>query len=360
MDLELLFSRSPFVEGRTDQFASIRPNLSADLELDPKEKSLTFDLPERFRSANVVVEIAGGGVRKSRAYFANRLALDVVENYAQLQVADPASGAPLSKVYVKVFARLRDGAVRFYKDGYTPTCAAVSTMAPSRPTSWRTSTASPSSSSATTAAASCVKRRARRCKIASRVERQIHLLRGSKAMKMSPRVVAALVVLLTIGFYLALGPSGPFRPPPEAGAQAAPSDYAMRVLIDGIASTAFRGIDSFEITTSVQEFRDGTTGDVRKIPGPTQYGLLTLRFAPDQLGDDLWAWYNSVLTGAVSRRNMSIVLSDRQTFKELLRYNFYRCFPARWLGPRQVSSSAVVALEEISIAYEATERVRAR
>jgi hypothetical protein len=34
-------------------------------------------------------------------------------------VTDGAGGRPLAKVYVKVYARLADGRVKFYKDGYT-------------------------------------------------------------------------------------------------------------------------------------------------------------------------------------------------------------------------------------------------
>jgi hypothetical protein len=42
----------------------------------------------------------------------------VTEAYGQVRAAD-ASGKPLAKVYVKVYARLADGQVKFYKDGYT-------------------------------------------------------------------------------------------------------------------------------------------------------------------------------------------------------------------------------------------------
>ena len=34
-------------------------------------------------------------------------------------MTDPAGGRPLPKVYVKVYARLADGQVKFHKDGYT-------------------------------------------------------------------------------------------------------------------------------------------------------------------------------------------------------------------------------------------------
>ena len=45
--------------------------------------------------------------------------MQTIEQYGQVRVAHQLTGAPLPAVYVKVYARLRDGAVRFYKDGYT-------------------------------------------------------------------------------------------------------------------------------------------------------------------------------------------------------------------------------------------------
>jgi hypothetical protein len=42
-----------------------------------------------------------------------------IENYGQLEVAHDSTGKPLRTVYVKVFARLPGGRVRFHKDGYT-------------------------------------------------------------------------------------------------------------------------------------------------------------------------------------------------------------------------------------------------
>ena len=43
----------------------------------------------------------------------------VTENYGQLRVSDSAGGKPLSKVYVKAYAKLADGSVKFHEDGYT-------------------------------------------------------------------------------------------------------------------------------------------------------------------------------------------------------------------------------------------------
>ncbi len=41
------------------------------------------------------------------------------EDYGQLRVLHQETGRPLAAVYVKVYAELSDGTVRFYKDGYT-------------------------------------------------------------------------------------------------------------------------------------------------------------------------------------------------------------------------------------------------
>jgi hypothetical protein len=43
----------------------------------------------------------------------------MLENYGQVRVTESVSTRALSKVYVKVYARLADGTVKFHKDGYT-------------------------------------------------------------------------------------------------------------------------------------------------------------------------------------------------------------------------------------------------
>jgi hypothetical protein len=114
MDLELLFSRNPFVGEYAGQFAAIKPNATEVVKLDPAGKSHTFPLPEKFHASNVLIEILAGGMTRTWTYFANRLAVQVIENYAQAKGTHAESGKPLAKVYVKVYGR-----IRFYKDGYT-------------------------------------------------------------------------------------------------------------------------------------------------------------------------------------------------------------------------------------------------
>ena len=119
MDIELLFSHNPFVQQYTGQFSTIRPNFTATAELPADAKSTEVELPAELLNSNVLVEITGAGVTRSQAYYANSLDVQVIENYGQIQVRHQTTKQPLGKVYVKVYARMQDGQVAFYKDGYT-------------------------------------------------------------------------------------------------------------------------------------------------------------------------------------------------------------------------------------------------
>ncbi|MHC5077754.1 MAG: hypothetical protein ACYTHN_01965, partial [Planctomycetota bacterium] len=119
MDIELLFSRQPFMQQQSEQFGFIRPNRSDLVRLPADVSSFSFDLPEEYRRANLIVEIIGGAIRKSQAYYAHELWTQIVENYGHVRVAHKRDGKPLPKVYVKTYARMKGGGVRFYKDGYT-------------------------------------------------------------------------------------------------------------------------------------------------------------------------------------------------------------------------------------------------
>ncbi len=119
MDPEFSFSSNPFVSEDASRFSIIKPNKSAVLALAGDKDALEVALPAEFAKANVLVEIVAAGQRKAQAYHANTLKLVLAENYGRLETRDSASERAVSKAYVKVYARLKNGTVRFFKDGYT-------------------------------------------------------------------------------------------------------------------------------------------------------------------------------------------------------------------------------------------------
>ena len=119
MDLEFLFSSKPFVSGDSGQFSYIKPNFSEVREMDPDKDSLQFVVPEAFASKNVLVEVVAAGRSEAVAIYSNAIKVQLSENYGRLEVRHEESGDPLSKTYVKVYARMKGGEVKFFKDGYT-------------------------------------------------------------------------------------------------------------------------------------------------------------------------------------------------------------------------------------------------
>ena len=119
MDIELLFSRNPFVQQFSGEFSFIRPNETAELKLPEGKTDLDFDLPARFHNSNVLVEITAAGETKRQTYYSHALNVQTLENYGQVSVTHEKTKKPLAKIYVKVYAKLGDGNVKFYKDGYT-------------------------------------------------------------------------------------------------------------------------------------------------------------------------------------------------------------------------------------------------
>ena len=117
MDVELLFSTSPFVQQSGGQFASIRPNATAEVKLPKGQTTAKIPLPAEYANKNVLVEVTAAGKTRAVPYYATAMTVTVTENYGHLQAVDAGAGKGLAKVYVKVYAKLADGSVKFHKDG---------------------------------------------------------------------------------------------------------------------------------------------------------------------------------------------------------------------------------------------------
>ena len=117
MDVELLFSRQPFVQSDVSRFSYIEPGHREAIAGPPPEHRVAW--PAHLRGKNVVVEAVGAGIRKAKVHYANDLATNLSHQYGQLRVQRASDRGALPATYVKVYARKRGGQVAFYKDGYT-------------------------------------------------------------------------------------------------------------------------------------------------------------------------------------------------------------------------------------------------
>jgi phage tail-like protein len=127
------------------------------------------------------------------------------------------------------------------------------------------------------------------------------------------------------------------------------------VEIDGVAVAAFSEVSGLESETAVIEYRTGSDGTLRKLPGLTKFANLVLRRGITQ-DRDLWNWRQAVVTGDVQRRNGSVILLDDQR-NEVVRWNFAAGWPCKWQGPALNAKNNEVAIETLEIAHEGLERV---
>ncbi|MEJ7598800.1 MAG: hypothetical protein WKG01_12910 [Kofleriaceae bacterium] len=117
MDVELLFSRQPFVQSDVSRFSYIEPGHREQIVEPPPEHRLAW--PPELRGKNVVVEAVGVGQRKAKVHYANDLTVTLSNQVGQVRVLRTSDRTGLPATYVKVYARKHGGSVAFYKDGYT-------------------------------------------------------------------------------------------------------------------------------------------------------------------------------------------------------------------------------------------------
>ncbi|WP_145421790.1 hypothetical protein [Planctomycetes bacterium K23_9] len=119
VDLELLFSKAPFVREDLQRMAIVKPLRSDVIEFDDATGVGHFQLDDHLRRQTLLVEIVAGAARSTALYYGGEMTTYVSESFGQLQSTDAADQRPITKAYVKVYAKYRDGSVKFYKDGYT-------------------------------------------------------------------------------------------------------------------------------------------------------------------------------------------------------------------------------------------------
>lgn len=121
IDPEVAFSKTPFLQNSgdaNDSYSYVKEIKSTQIPLDPNLKSVTLPIDKQFISQNVMIEVNVVFHHEMQTYFASDFKVTIYENYGELKVTD-VRDKPLSQVYVKVYARMNNGDINLYKDGYT-------------------------------------------------------------------------------------------------------------------------------------------------------------------------------------------------------------------------------------------------
>jgi len=108
LDLEILFSKTPFLTSDVQDFGFVQPYAQAEVPLDSHQTSFKFPLDEKLAKKNLLIEIsnAKSGIKLHKTYFSALLRVRLIENFGELKVFVPnpsGQDIPLPKTYVKVY-----------------------------------------------------------------------------------------------------------------------------------------------------------------------------------------------------------------------------------------------------------------
>ena len=131
-------------------------------------------------------------------------------------------------------------------------------------------------------------------------------------------------------------------------------NYNFKVEIEGVTVGAFRNVEGLDSETEIIEFQDGDDIVLRKRPGRTKYSNVTLKRGYTN-NSELWDWRKAVIEGKVERKAGSIILCGDDG-NEIMRYNFFEAWPAKWKGFSLDGKGADVMVEEMELAVEKIER----
>lgn len=117
VDLEFLFSNSPFLSTHDANYKAIRPIQELIVKLDQQQPFTEFKLPDSYQTGNRLLVIDDGEKEWLHPLQSTQLSATINTGSGMLQTI--SQGKPVSRCYVKIYALTQKGEVEFFKDGHT-------------------------------------------------------------------------------------------------------------------------------------------------------------------------------------------------------------------------------------------------
>jgi len=127
---------------------------------------------------------------------------------------------------------------------------------------------------------------------------------------------------------------------------------------DSQNTSSFSEVSGLTMEAEVVEYRGGADPQLstRKQPGLKKFGNVTLKrgIAPLEAGNGLFEWYNTILGGSVSRRNVTVSLLNEER-EPVMTWKIRDAWPVKVEGPGLKSTGTDVSLETVEFANEGIE-----
>jgi phage tail-like protein len=131
--------------------------------------------------------------------------------------------------------------------------------------------------------------------------------------------------------------------------------YNFLVEIDGLEQTAFTSVTGILSETEVLLHRSGNerTGTVRKLPGLSKYGNVTLKRGYTA-NHDIYQWRKQVVDGLIERRSVSISILNENR-EAVARFYLENAWPCKWEISQFNADGNEVMIETVELAVERIE-----
>lgn len=130
--------------------------------------------------------------------------------------------------------------------------------------------------------------------------------------------------------------------------------------IDGIVQAGFSEVTIPDTSSDVVEYREGNEPTtVRKLPGLTKYGNVTLKWGITDSMELYEKWRKPVEEGKMgdARKNVAIILMDEEG-NPAARWEFENAWPSKYDAPDLNAKGTDVAVETLEIVHESMKRVQ--
>ena len=144
---------------------------------------------------------------------------------------------------------------------------------------------------------------------------------------------------------------------PKVGTPVDPyRNYNFLLQIQDVAEARFVECTGLGMRVHPIRYREsGSSQIVRALPGPVEYGEVTLRYGLTT-SLDLWNWLMAAAQGTVQRRHVSVVMLEPDGAKEAFRWNLINAWPCEWRGAPLDALGREAAIEEMHLAYDSLDR----
>ncbi len=133
-------------------------------------------------------------------------------------------------------------------------------------------------------------------------------------------------------------------------------NFRFRLEIDGVQASGFSEVSGLDITTEVIEYREGSEPThVRKMPGLTKYGNVTLKWGITD-STELHDWHRQIVDGTIERKSVVVVIIDEEG-QDKARFEIVEAWPCRYQVNDLDGKGTDIAIEMIELCNEGIVRV---